>query len=136
MTARKKSVVHLEFFVENQRWAAKGPRIRVEGPTLQATRRRARKAAEELHGPEVEIQSVLLLSAALTERIERNKKRRAELRRARAELRQDTVELLDHLRNTLGASYEDAGELLGVDASVLMRLVHSSARIPVSDDED
>lgn len=131
---RKKNVINIEFFIENQRWEAKGPRIHVENaPTLQATRRRARKAAIELYGPDVEIRATLNIPAALQERIAQNKQRRAEIREARMTLRADTVDIIEHLRADLGASYEDAAELLGVDASVLMRTVHSTSRVNLSD---
>lgn len=134
MATRKKKSVHLNFSIEGGQWVARGGKVDVTGPTLQATRRRARKAAEQGYGAEVEIESTLHIPSAFSQRIEANKARRAELRRARAELREETVAILEVLRNELGASYEDASTLLGVDASVLMRTVHSTRSIQLGDD--
>ena len=133
---RKKSPVHIDFAIEGGHWVAKGPRISVDGPTLQATRRRARKAAEEAYGPAVELTSTLHLPKSLKEQIEANKEERARVRAAREALRERTVKILNTLRDDLGASYEDASVLLGVDASVLMRVVHSTQSIKMPDDSD
>jgi|GEM_PF-5075257 len=135
MATRKKTSVHIVFSIEGGQWVAKGPHVRAEGPTLQATRRRARKAAEEHYGPAVELESTLHLPRSLTDQIEQNKQERADVRKARDALRHRTVGIVETLRNDLGASYEDAAVLLGVDASVLMRVVHNTQGVK-SEDSD
>ena len=130
----KKSPLHITFQIENNQWVAKGPRVRVAGPTLQATRRRARKAVEEAYGPATDFESSLLLPSSVRTKIDENRQMREQSRKLRTELRAHTLEILEVLRSSLGASYEDASELLGIDGAGLMRLVHSTTRLNVDDD--
>lgn len=133
---RKKNVVRVELFIEKNQWVAAGPRLRVEAPTLQAARRRIRKAAEEAYGVGVELESSLRLPLSLTDRIDRYKQRKETLDLERRTLRLELAAILHVLRNDLGGSYEDAASLLGVDAAALMRTVHSTQSLSLEKDDD
>src|SRR5687768_11368888 len=102
-----KTGTRLDYRVEEGGWGAEGGGVDVKAATLQALRTRARTAAHELYGERVEIKESLDIASSLMERVVRNNKKRAKVREARDELRRDTVEILDVLRRTLGASYED-----------------------------
>jgi hypothetical protein len=136
MTARKKTHVPVEFFIERKQWVATGPKLRVEAPTLQAARRRIRKAAEEAYGAGVELDSTLRLPSTIMERIERYKEQKAQHDAAARALRVDLVSLVDFLRHNLGASYEDAATFIGIDAAALLRAVHSTQTVEIDSGED
>lgn len=129
-----KKPIAITFFIQDKQWLARGGRVAVEAPTLQAARRRVRKAVNELYGPETEYVGSLQLPEQIREKIEVNREKRATSRRLRLELRQHTLSLVSELRDGLGASYEDASELLGVDGAGLMRLVHKTSSLNIEDD--
>jgi hypothetical protein len=129
-----KKTVAITFFIQDKQWFARGGRVAVEAPTLQAARRRVRKAVHKIYGPDAEFSSSLQLPEQVRDKIEVNRQKRATSRRLRLELRQHTVALLAELRDDLGASYEDASELLGVDGAGLMRLVHKTSSLNIDDD--
>jgi len=136
---KKAPSIAVNIFQEKKHWVAQGGRLRVEGPTLQSTRRRIRKAAEEAYGPGVELETSLHLPAVVTDRVERYQQQRAEVEKARAALRRELVDIVDLMRHEFGTSYEDAAAVLGLDAANLLRAVHNStmttAKLSSEDDD-
>lgn len=122
-TAKKQPVIRVVYELEKGQWVAKGPRIRVKAPTLQAARHRARKAATKAHGSLIELDNQLKVSDALQRKIDANCKTRERLLKERKELRRQTIEIVEELRSDFEAGYRDAAKLLGVETTVLTRLM-------------
>lgn len=133
---RKKNSVHIQYFVENRLWSAKGPRVRIEGArTLQSARRKVRNLVDEVYGEGTEIESALQMPQSVQERIEKYRAWREKVQEERLKLRAELAAVLSVLRNDLGASFDDAAELLGVDPATLMRTAHSTQRLKLPDDQ-
>lgn len=128
--------VKVQFFIENQQWVGKGPRVRVEASTLQAARRRIRVAVDEAYGEGAEIQSSLVLPQSLYDRAAKFKQWRAKVRDERTKLRDELVAIVNYMRDDLGGSYADAADLLEMDAAGLMRHAHTSKRTKLPEDDE
>jgi hypothetical protein len=134
-TSKRATKVRVDYVIENGAWTAKCPRIDAGKGTLRAVRNRVGRQIAEVYGPDIEVEAKLHLPAVVHEHIAKHKELRKKASEIRAALRQDTAKVLDLLRNDMGLSYEDAGELIGVDAAALLRTVHSTQTVKLPDED-